>query len=240
MTRFLVGLFVLLLAWLPVAEGKIVDVAIGVKATAGGNLWTEPSNTPPNQEIGFTKLRGGAGAGCGPYVEVRFIKYIGIELDLLFEWNRLWEDQTIYHKSGFAVFKSTTKPTTLDLRIPLLVKGVLPLPGIRLGLVIGPEFVIPLKTESPMDVHLGATSFDFKVESKFRTLLTFGLDMVVELPFNLELPIDLRFSYNPSQPSDWADRVELTSSVPGVIDGLTIQYQNSWDIRLLIGLGYGF
>ncbi|MBL6975630.1 MAG: hypothetical protein ISR64_07870 [Deltaproteobacteria bacterium] len=85
MTRFLGGLLVLLFTGLPAADGKIVDVAIGVKAAAGGNLWTEPSNTPPLQEIGFTKLRRGAGAGCGPYVEVRFIKYIGIELDLLFE-----------------------------------------------------------------------------------------------------------------------------------------------------------
>jgi len=108
----------------------------------------------------------------------------------------------------------------VDLRIPLLVKGVLPLPGIRLALIIGPEFVIPLKTEAAMDAPV-STAFDFKVESSFRTLLTFGLDMVVELP------IDLRFFYNPSQPSDWSDRVELISSVPGAVDRLTIQYQNS-------------
>ena len=78
-----------------------------------------------------------------------------------------------------------------------------------------------------------------------RTLVTFGLNIVVELPYGLELPIDLRASYNPMQPSKWEDRATLTmngqpAKLGQTINGLTLRYENSWDIRLLLGLGYEF
>lgn len=242
MKRFL-GVLVLVLFVSPsTADAGIVDVSIGAKATVGGNLWTAPSNTPAGMDIGFTELRGGVGAGGGIYVEARFIEYIGIELDLFIEWNRIWEEQTWYFPWGSVM--TTTKPTTVDLRIPLLVKGVLPLPGVRLGLAVGPEFIVPLETRSVVDTPAG-TTFDFKVESNFRTLVTFGLNIVVELPYGLELPIDLRASYNPMQPSKWEDRATLTmngqpAKLGQTINGLTLRYENSWDIRLLLGLGYEF
>ncbi|NOZ00461.1 MAG: hypothetical protein GXP54_01045 [Deltaproteobacteria bacterium] len=231
-----------LMSWTSLADAKIVEVSVGAKATVGGNIWTEPSNTPPGMDIGFTRLRGGVGAGGGIYAEVRFIKYIGLELDMFIEWNRIWEDQTWYGWWGSV--KTTTKPTTVDLRIPLLVKGVLPLKGVRLGVVVGPEFVIPLRTMADIDVPAGAT-FDFHVESHFRTLVTFGINIVVELPLGIELPIDFRASYNPMQPSAWGDRVEFTNKGKPVklgqqADGMTVRYENSWDARMLIGLGYEF
>ncbi|MBM4397181.1 MAG: hypothetical protein FJ087_16045 [Deltaproteobacteria bacterium] len=210
--------------------GKYVDLTVGAKGTAGGNVWTKPSSGP-GADVGFAKVRGGYGAGGGLYLDARFIKFIGLEMDFLFELDKVWEDITINS------FPFTNTLEALNLRIPLLVKGVLPVPMARLALVIGPEFVIPLSTSSSVDEPGNVIILDrygLSANDKVSTMLTMGFGVVIELPLGIRLPIDLRASHNLTQPKDYYDRVSVVGKT------YRVTYQNSWDFRLLLGLGYEF
>lgn len=213
--------------------GEHVNLAFGVKMFGGLNVWTDPTDVPiafAVQDIGFAKARAGAGAGAGLMIEARFIRFIAFETGLLYEWDSIWENLNL---SGLEV-KFTAEMHTL--RMPFLVKGVLPLKGVRLALGIGPEVVVPVSTAGYTDVDLRSIGFTFEAYSETSVMLTMGIDIVPEVVQHLLLPIGIRASYNLTQPAEYADRVELKESGPQKIERLC--YQNSWDFRLQIGLAY--
>jgi hypothetical protein len=222
--------------------GEYVDLMLGIKATAGGNVWTDPESVPfvlDKTDIGFSHLRGGAGAGGGIFVEARFVKYVALELALLYEWNALYEDISIAVPGFVAQYRNTL--TTHVLRIPLIVKGVLPLPGVRLAIGLGPEFVAPVAGEGTVTgLNVATTPYSIRTETKTSTMLTIALDITPELGKNLILPISLHASWNGTQPKDYAGRVP--SWDPAKPDELpnTFLVQNTWDFRLQVGLGYEF
>lgn len=230
---------VLVLAAARPAAARVVQGTVGVKGSAGGNLWTQPDATPA-ADVGFTRPRGGVGAGGGLFAEVRFIEFIAAEMDLLFEWDSLWEHQDWWWGT------TTTRAETVNLRIPLLVKGVLPLGGVRLSLGIGPEFVVPLSSKGKLSTPAGViTNAGFRVRTKTSTMVTMEAGVTIALGLHLVLPIQIRAAYNATQPSNWADRVTLYRNgqvvqVPAAFDAFGLLAQNSWDFRLLVGLGYEF
>lgn len=223
----------------PTVHARVVSVVAGVKGTVGGNLWTKPDATPA-MEIGFTEPRGGVGAGGGVFVEARFIEFLALEMDLLFEWDSLWEHQRWWWG------QTTTKAEAVNLRIPLLVKGVLPLGVVRLSLGLGPEFVLPLTSKGELRVPSGVvTNSFFTVRTKTSTMITLETGVSISLGLGFVVPIHVRAAYNVTQPQAWSDRVTLYRdgqkvTIPTPFDTFSLLYQNSWDFRLLAGLGYEF
>ncbi len=76
-------------------------------------------------------------------------------------------------------------------------------------------------------------------------MVTMEAGVTVSLGLGLVLPIQIRAAYNATQPSAWADRVALYKggkevTLPSTFDTFSLLYQNSWDFRLLAGLGYEF
>lgn len=220
----------------PAAASGLLDHEVGIKGLVGYNHWSGPENTKAvyrgvySQDWGFDRARGGYGGGVGLYYQLRIIKFIGLELDLLAENNRLWE-----HPLEGSDLKLTAE--TWSIRVPILVQGILPLPGVRIGIGLGPEFVIPVKQLA--HVTGGTSLIDFKVNQSWTTLLTMELAFTVVLYKGLVMPIDLRASKNLMQSSEWTDRVKFTSSGLN-LTGMDVNAQNSWDFRLCLGLGYGF
>jgi hypothetical protein len=239
MNRRIAPAIALLLALaLPVpafAGWGIVDLEIGAKGGAGGTLWTKPTNQPAylgNQDWAFSQRRGGWSGTGGLYVQLRLLKCLGIEVDALIEENRIRETPL----SG-STWELTAKAITLH--VPVLIQGLLPLPGVRIGIVAGPEFVFPVSTSALQSTPpLNYTAYPFKVDSKFATYLTVGLNITPTIG-HLSIPVDLRASYNLTQSSKYEDRVTW-NSVADLTKGFTIHYQDTWDFRLLIGLGYSF
>lgn len=229
--------------------GGVVDLEFGLKGMGGYNHWTKPADGPydlANQDVAFSNTRGGYGAGGGLYVQLRFFRYLGLEIDLLFEDDLLWEHPLADHDWQITARR-------VNLRIPMMIQGVLPLPGVRLALGIGPEFVVPLSHWTQQsDAPSSMREFQFKSDSTTTTRLTFGLNITVKLWRGIMLPIDLRASYDPAQPSDWQDRVGVPPSCaagqavacardlydPAV--GFRLHQRNTWDFRMLIGLGFDF
>lgn len=229
--------------------GGVFDLEFGLKAMGGYDHWTKPNDGPYDtldQDVAFSNVRGGYGVGGGLYVQMRFFKYLGLEIDFLFEEDLIWE-----HPLAGLDWQTTAR--RLNLRLPILVQAILPLPGVRLALGIGPEFVVPLKTWAEQsDVPTGMRDIKFQSDAPTTTRLTFGLNIAIKLWRGITLPIDLRASYDPGQPKDWSDRVSVPDSCaagdwracgddlydPAI--GYKVHQRNTWDFRMLLGLGFDF
>jgi hypothetical protein len=144
------------------------------------------------------------------------------------------------------VVKVREKVSATNLRVPLLFKGILPIPLFgRLSIFLGPEFIVPLSASASNQITSGEQYFQkpsdatdvknaIKAKTAGSTMLTMGLGLTLDLPLSFELPIELRASKNMSQPDAWSDRVSFVGGPPVQY---TVQAQNSWDFRM--GLGFG-
>jgi len=225
------ALALLLVATWAVPAPAAIEISAGIKGMGGVNVWTKPSSTPAGVSIAFTKTRAGYGTGGGLFAQAAFLKYLAAEFDILLEYDALWEDQ------DWGGASTRTRANTTNLRLPLLVKGILPLPGLSLSFGIGPEFVIPVSKSASLSVPANVTNvFKFKVRTKTSVMLTMDLGADIDLPLGLFLPVSIRASYNMTQPSKWGDRVANDSAA----QIWSLLYQNSWDFRILVGLGYKF
>ena len=69
-------------------------------------------------------------------------EHLGLEIDLIFEHNSMWYDIEYSDASGRVIGNLRYKLKFGDVRIPILIKGVLDTGSTRISLGIGPEFVI--------------------------------------------------------------------------------------------------
>lgn len=224
----------------PAAEKKFESSA-GLKLLAGGNLWTTPSDVPGGDDgLGFTAEGGGFGWGAAAYYEARFIKHLGLEVDLGYDASTLQRDVT-YN----GVVKVREKVTRSGLRLGLIAKGIVPAPFGRLWFGLGPEYVAAGSVDASNEITEGEQFLTNKAEvenaisakGKSSTMLTFAFGLAIHIGENLEIPVDVRAAKNMSQDSKWEDRVEVTSLAPPKYE---VTAQNSWDFRLGTGIGYRF
>lgn len=221
--------------------GGPVEVTAGAKGFLGGNLFSTPSELPPGYDgIGFAGNAGGMGWGAGIYGEARFIKFVGLEIGLTYDSSTLLRNVDM-NVSG-TLLKVREQVDTKSLRIPILVKGILPVPFGRLAAFIGPELVRPSSVSASNEItNNDQAQMLTKISGIERnsTMLTMGMGLTIELPAELELPIELRASKNMSQDAEWAKRVETVMS-GNAMQSYAVAGQNSWDFRLGVGLGYRF
>ena len=87
--------------------GDIFSFEFGLKGMGGYNYWNKPADSPldmVNQDVLFGNERSGFGAGGGVYLQLRFFKFVGLELDVLFENDEIWE-----HPLKATIGRSTLK-----------------------------------------------------------------------------------------------------------------------------------
>jgi len=220
--------------------GGPVDVTAGAKGFLGGNLFSTPSGLNGYDGVGFAGNAGGMGWGAGVYAEARFIKFVGLELGLTYDSSTLLRNVDM-NVSG-TLLKVREQVDTKSMRIPILVKGILPVPFGRLAAFIGPELVRPSSVSASNEItNNDQAQMLTKINGiqKNSTMLTMGMGLTIELPAQLELPIELRASKNMSQDAEWSKRVETVTS-GNAIQSYSVVSQNSWDFRLGVGLGYRF
>jgi len=229
------------------AERPFFGVSLGGKGTVGGNLWTAPEHSPSYALI-FDGTAGGWGGGGGLYTELRVLwGYLGLEVDVLFERNSSWHNVTWNNVLGVDwVLKWTS------LRVPILVKGIIPTSPVRISLGMGPEIVAGLGAETDLIVTKGedlvpATDIDglrqaFITEAQTDTYFTLDLGFAAEV-WQLAVTFDIRAGFNLTQPSDHDDRITYTM-VGNDLERLEIIASNSMDFRALLGVawetGFGF
>jgi len=194
-----------------------LNIESGVKGAVGGDLWVAADNSPSNSNNPFTETTGGFAGEVGPFVELRFIKFIALDMEFLFGWDQIKAKDTI----GGIDYKYSAK--SFNFKLPILLKGVLPLPGVKLSLGTGPILEFPI---SGNDIVQSNTKY--KEKTKFSVLWAAEIGIDVKLNKHFRLPFNLRASYNLSQPSSYNDRINNGS----------MTYQNTWEFRLLLGVAY--
>jgi hypothetical protein len=239
---FAAAAFVMTLSLANAARADVIDKSVGIKAMAGGSLWTTPSERPNNDNyegIGFAGNGGGFSYGGGLYAEVRFIKVLSLELDLIYDKSVLMRNVDFSFPNTTATVKVQEKIDITSWRIPILAKANLPTPFGRLFVLLGPEFVRESSAEPSLEVTEGngtVAGDPLRAESANYTMLTAGLGLTIDLPPSLEIPLELRGSKNWSQSDKFADRVEFDATN----NRFTVDAQTSWDFRVSAGLGYQF
>ncbi len=237
--RSIAVLAVLLMTAQTARADLLWELRVGAKGAFTGNLFYEPENALPNSEIFWGDTQFYIGGGGGLFVELNLLRYIGFEVDVLYEANSLT------FKEDYGGFEYDYNTRYQQLRIPLLVKGVLPVGNAELSLGIGPEFVVGLDASVDFDYHTVATPaqkevleayYDAEKASDTFLDVDFGVNLKV---WKLFIPISLRVGFNLTQPSDYEDRVDLTIVGTSVTNG-KVKAIESYHFTLMAGVGYVF
>ncbi len=227
---------------LPVFQGSA-----GALFTVGGDLWSDP-DFPSRLDpfvggVPFHDMSGGYGVGGGVFFEARFIKYIGLELDLLFEGNRMWYDvdYTVTVPGLGTVdgeLRYNLKYTAI--RMPVLVKGVFETKAMRVSLGLGPEFVFTrgdrfeIEELSDWGADLSALEDQYETVSQNDVFFCVAVGFAFKVKM-LSIPLNIRYSYNLTQPDGYEDRI-------GDLEHGEHRYtaSQSMDLRIMLGLAYDF
>ncbi len=219
------------------------DLRVGVKGALTCNLWSDPDDKLPGSEPIWGDSQFFVGGGGGAFVEVSLLGYLGFEADLLFEANSLKYNETI---SGFEYDYYTRFK---QIRIPLIVKGILPLGNVELSLGLGPEFVIGVGAGVDIDYRTKLTDAqkqqaDALLKPLYQADKTSGTFLDTELGISIKIwkliiPINLRVGFNLSQSEKYDDRVDVTTS-GATVTGAKVHAIETYNFALFAGVGYVF
>lgn len=222
-------------------EPQFFGVSVGAKGQIGGNYLTDPKDAPSWAPI-FEDGAGGIGGGGGLYAEFRVLEgHLGLEFDVLFESNKNWasmEYNNVVDTDWITRFKT--------VRMPLLVEGSLEGDRTRVSLGVGPEFVVGIAASTDIEVTEGsqyvqssdlATMKDnFHGKKQTDTFLCAGLGLAFKV-WKLAITLDLRYSYNLTQPDKYTDRVSV-EQVSGDLYSISTIASSTMDMRILLGIAY--
>ncbi len=244
-----------LLAAQPSASAlPLVDVDIGVKGGVHGaylavesqfdNSW---ARTLFEDDDAF-----GVGGSGGLYTQVRFLDWLGLELDLLISKDQTTRSEK-YTIAPEAYVKLEHTDWAWDMRVPVIAKLFWGLGPVSLSMGLGAEYVTPL--DNGHEVEQGETvnatvdqaQFDafrdaMKSVSKDSLFLLGQLELAIELGV-LTIPVDLRVGRNLWQSDRFEDRFDYTYEQRGnqiEVTGANIACIYSWDFRLLTGVAMSF
>jgi len=219
---------------------KIFSGSAGVLITAGGNVWTEPESGYNLESFPFDDTAGGYGVGGGVFFEARFIRYLGLEIDILFEHNDMW--YSIDYGHGAAELQYHIK--YVNYRLPVLVKAVIPAGIMRFSIGIGPEFVFSRHSRTDIKETEGTVLNLDEIKSKFRSKGQNDVFICTAMGFafrvwKFSIPLNIRFSYNVTQPKDFDDR--MNPEIDGItLKSATLVASETMDISLMLGFAYDF
>ncbi|MEQ9320936.1 MAG: hypothetical protein RIF41_17370 [Polyangiaceae bacterium] len=196
---------------------------IGAMGVAGANFLDKPGDQTvggrdfpeDSQYPGFA----GVALGGGLMFEVRFLGYVGLELDVLFQSDRGTADleSTTRDANGNIINREefTIKIGHRATHLPLLIKGALPGKFVTPVVFLGPEFVIPGDAECEERCTNNPSGTRYGAFSESYTAFAFGLGLEVNLPIpkaDIRIPLSLRGNYVPSVAGTRDERANHTDN----------------------------
>lgn len=211
---------------------------MGTKFGGGGALWDEPDNTVLGQDENgdwdlpiFDETRGGYTMSAGMFVQGIFFEHLGIEVGLHFVKHTLLEEidweftETTTGNGGVIIEQNTFRAESKQelswtaVHVPILIQAVVPTGTTRISLGVGPELAFHswsrmkfdvTETDSPDGFLPGRRNalknfFTVPEDSVYLTV-NFGIQINAG---DFIIPIDIHWSYNFSQETDYSDRVEV-------------------------------
>ncbi len=141
-------------------KGRILSVGLGGEGGYVHSFQANPQNSPQWDMAG----KEGLGGGGGFILNTRFFRFIGLETGLVFDHTTRHKSHTFSAQSdsGQVTFNRYPTVITNNMRIPIMVKLISPIPvwGREIGniwLSCGPEWVIPLSVYGQMDHQITAS-----------------------------------------------------------------------------------
>jgi hypothetical protein len=237
--HFLAGACLVVLAWLaPAAAHAEIDLRIGAKGMFTLSGLSE-ADSPPALDAPFFDSNLGAGFGGGLYGELHASKLLGVELDLLFQSNRLFFEGV---SNGVEI---SQRATFGQFRIPLLAKLFLQTSdSFEFNFGLGPEAIIGLDDSSKTKlVRNDTTLSDRNVQNAFdyfyRADAQNGIAVAGEIGCSIytlrfQIPIAFRFAYNVLGKTAYTDRVKLDEA----LQTSTFSAIETYQIAVVIGFGF--
>jgi len=217
---FALPLFAVLAATPGVARADdsiLLKFGVGPMVAVGGNFLGKPGDKtypggPQNLYPGFS----GTEFAYGAFVDVRVLALVGLEVDLLRVSGKGSGDITINSTAGSLQISQTAT------HIPVLVKGVLPLPLVAPFLLSDSSSQMSGELANFVTTN-GAYSDNYKY-------WTFGFGMEIKLPLpelDIRIPISVRGSVNPGVSDKASDRWiwSANGNKPNIASSTMWQYQ---------------
>ncbi len=235
---------------------EYVTVGIGGMFQAGGNFLDKPDDQTIQLANGKTaadpEYPGFAGLtlGGGGFVDVRFIKYVGIEFGVLYTSDKGEAELKITNAGNEAKFDITISHNAIHM--PLLVKGVIPGAVAQPMLFVGPEFVVPLgdggdaecEQTSPPAANCNSLGTKYMMlDTPTYIMVTFGLGVEFKLPLpvvDIRIPLTLRGSIDPGVPETRQHTDTQDGRAKYTINGNAIEkveYKTEWKFQAAATLG---
>jgi hypothetical protein len=208
--------------------------SVGGLLVLGPNVWTAPRSSSGLHDVPFGHATAGLGAGAGFYVEGRMFGYLGLEIDVIVEYDQL--RSTIRNpRAGSSL---TFTASWLEARIPILFELDFDTPRFRYALSLGPELVFTkaLGTSVGGGGELPSTSepdADFRARERIDVFVCTGFTLGIKLG-RFVLPVGVRLSYNATLPESPSARLG------GADPPWTLAAVQVLDIRFVTGLQYDF
>lgn len=226
------------------ADGFLLNAGLGPMAGVGGNFLGKPGDktyTAPNGQSGTSQTYPGFSGtqfAFGAFIDIRLLKIVGIEVDFLRVSGKGSGDVSLTPTTNGVVQPSIDG--TLEIKqtathIPVLLKGVLPLPLVAPYVFVGPEFVFVSDTTSSMSGALGNSITTNGAYSDNYKYWTFGFGMEIKLPvpdLDIRIPISVRGSVNPGVSDHLQDR--------WIVNGNNIAINTQWQYAVSGNVGFGF
>jgi hypothetical protein len=230
-TGFALAMFFVLLTPITRAAAD-VDLRLGAKAllNLSGDIET---GAPPAPYALWYNGAPGVGFGGGLYAELEFERIVSLELDLLFESNRIYFQGTVPLPAAENAYALVDQHVTFgQLRIPLLAKLTPRLSKhVEFTFGVGPELILGLGRSASTSYVANGTTYG--------AASVFGAAVALDLGFafytkRYHIPISLRFAYNVLSSSSYSDRVYASEFAKTYI----VDAVESWQLGLVIGFGF--
>jgi hypothetical protein len=242
---------------------RVIEFTLGVKFGSGVELWT----TPTDVTYDYTDSKGGAArlempffnstaagytASFGVTGELRVVEHLGLEIGAFFTRHKLmqpavWSYQYLEGGKLTEFYTQTDQTMTfVKFRLPILVKGIIQASErVRVWLGVGPELAWGLHSsasyeydEAPAGPPSAFTTLDVRDVDDVGFLT--GAGVVIDAGV-VQIPIELRFTYNFSQAARYFDRIAFDQMPSPSVDYPTrgtLNGRNSMYAQLLVGATY--
>lgn len=224
--RRALAILIVLLAPLSARADFLWDLRVGAKAALTGNLWGPPDGAPKSggHDAGWMNTLAWVGGGGGLTLELHALTFLALEVDLLYEQNAFKESIN----DGLATIY--TKYT--QVRVPVLLKGVLPLGLVELSLGVGPEFTFG--RSAWLDTSALVAAGGLGAASVSDTFVDVDLGVTFRV-WRLAIPLSLRTGFNVTQSKGYFDRFDTFSAA-----SVVVKASETYQFALLAGVAYVF
>lgn len=227
----------------------IVKIGFGFMGQVGGNFLDKPDDQTIQGQMATPEYPGFAGlmSGMGGFIDIRFIDYVGVELDVFSSSHKGSADFTVTNTGTGVSTAHDVEIRNSALHIPLLLKGALPGEIVTPTMFVGPEFVLPGDSEISVTPAMagGGANFGVVPDIESYTLVTFGFGMEFNLPIptdilQVRIPLTLRGSVDPGSPNTREERssiYDIKTDANGRVTAYTEDYETRWKFQALATLG---